>query len=253
MTDPEPYGVRHFLRQTGPRGRHRAPTAARSPPRRAGRSRRAGTPISTSSNSTGSSSTGRSCSRARRVESRPPSIYRLVWSGRYYDVWQRPDTYPTILAHLPLGDSLQPGAVPRCSDVVRLAQRAGPGGRLAAAPRSPVTAVTLSSARYPGSWSADANGLLYPNGSGDVLATVDVSRRGAIRLLARRLVPWSAPPLRGRAARHGPAQSREWWGGLQPARKSRPRAWATRSSSCASVGPIFILGAAAIRSAWDLY
>jgi hypothetical protein len=37
--------------------------------------------------------------------------------------------------------------------------------------------VVLSSARYPGAWSADANGALYPHGSGDLLATVDVPRR----------------------------------------------------------------------------
>ncbi len=69
--------------------------------------------------------------------SRPPSIYRLVRSGRYYEVWQRPEfAAPTILEHLPLGDSTQAAAVPRCSDVLRLARKAeAASGYLATATR----------------------------------------------------------------------------------------------------------------------
>jgi hypothetical protein len=37
--------------------------------------------------------------------------------------------------------------------------------------------VPLSTAQYPSAWVADSNGLLYPRGSGDVLATIDVGRR----------------------------------------------------------------------------
>ena len=39
------------------------------------------------------------------VASRPSSAYQLVWRGRYYDVWQRPDSYQAIGEHLPLGDA----------------------------------------------------------------------------------------------------------------------------------------------------
>ena len=39
------------------------------------------------------------------VESRPPSIYRLVWQGRYYALYQRPAHPATrIVTHFPLGD-----------------------------------------------------------------------------------------------------------------------------------------------------
>ena len=40
------------------------------------------------------------------AESRPPSIYQLVWQGRYYQLWQRP-VHPatSILEHVPLGES----------------------------------------------------------------------------------------------------------------------------------------------------
>jgi hypothetical protein len=57
--------------------------------------------------------------------SRPPSVYRLVRSGRYYEVWQRPESGgPTIIEHLALGDATQAAAVPRCADVLRLARKA---------------------------------------------------------------------------------------------------------------------------------
>ncbi|MGA2321922.1 MAG: hypothetical protein ABSG95_14500 [Solirubrobacteraceae bacterium] len=48
------------------------------------------------------------------VESRPPSIYKLVWQGSYYQLWQRP-AHPLrrILEHVPLGES---NALPYCGD-----------------------------------------------------------------------------------------------------------------------------------------
>jgi hypothetical protein len=60
------------------------------------------------------------------AESRPPSVFSLAWSGRYYEVWQRP-VHPaqTIVEHLGLGDANQAAAVPRCSQVMRLARLPG--------------------------------------------------------------------------------------------------------------------------------
>jgi hypothetical protein len=47
-----------------------------------------------------------------------------VRSERYYEVWQRPASGgPTILEHLSLGNATQAAAVPRCSDVLRLARK----------------------------------------------------------------------------------------------------------------------------------
>jgi hypothetical protein len=60
------------------------------------------------------------------LSSRPPSIYRLVSSGRYYEVWQRPVQLPnTIVEHLGLDTSSQPARVPACADVLRLARQSG--------------------------------------------------------------------------------------------------------------------------------
>jgi hypothetical protein len=58
--------------------------------------------------------------------SRPPSVYRLVRSGRYYEVWQRPEVPDrTILEHLPLGNQSQAAAVPPCGEVLRLGRLGG--------------------------------------------------------------------------------------------------------------------------------
>jgi hypothetical protein len=81
--------------------------------------------------------------------SRPPSVYRLVRSGPYYEVWQRPQAgAPTILEHLSLGGPRQAAGVPRCSEVLRLARVAGEaGGSLVTATRPqaiPVLTPSLS-------------------------------------------------------------------------------------------------------------
>ena len=56
--------------------------------------------------------------------SRPPSPYRLVRSGRYYEVWQRP-ARPTQMVErrLPLGDADQAASVAPCSQIERLPGR----------------------------------------------------------------------------------------------------------------------------------
>jgi hypothetical protein len=181
MTDTEPYGVRHFLRRMDPEGA--SERRRRLIPLLNGEGLAKGTYADLDEFRLDGILVYKTLVLPRSpVESRPSSIYQLVRSGRYYDVWQRPDTYATILEHLPLGDSLQPGAVPSCSQVQRLAARAGESGRLVAAPRRPVSTVSLSSAGYPENWYADPNGSLYPSSPGDVEAALRVSRPGTYRL-----------------------------------------------------------------------
>jgi hypothetical protein len=56
--------------------------------------------------------------------SRPPSAYRLVWSGRYYEVWQRPErAAQTVATHLALGNTSQAAAAAPCSEVEALRGR----------------------------------------------------------------------------------------------------------------------------------
>jgi hypothetical protein len=77
--------------------------------------------------------------RRSPVASRPPSEYRLVDRRRWYEVWQRNPRAPRILEHLPLGNELDPGGVPSCGVVHRLARLPG-ARRLVAFPRQNVAA-----------------------------------------------------------------------------------------------------------------
>ncbi len=80
--------------------------------------------------------------RRTGVESRPPSAYRLEWSGRYYDVWRLQKNAPAIVEHLSLGSRFQPAAVPDCKTVMRLAHRAAAvHGVLATVYRPQVTVI----------------------------------------------------------------------------------------------------------------
>jgi hypothetical protein len=115
------------------------------------------------------------------VASRPPLPYRRTQKLRYYEIWQRPRALPeTVSAQLPLGGLLNASAVPSCKDVLRLAQFAGPGGRLAAA-RAPTPAmVLLGRATRPKKWHAGASDLakVRPFGPGTLQASFKVDRAG---------------------------------------------------------------------------
>ena len=88
---------------------------------------------------------------ARPAASRP-SAFALVDEGDYYDVWQqRPGAAGRIVEHLPLGDFDDPASKPSCAEVLRLAEVAGPGGRLAAVERRPTVVVAHTGTTDPGS------------------------------------------------------------------------------------------------------
>jgi hypothetical protein len=130
MTTYEPYGARHFLRRLDPEGA--------SELRRRFDYLTDGTML----DKTESADIDRIrldqllvyrtlVLRRGPAASRPPSVYQLVWSGRYYEVWQRPDPLPqTILRHVPLGSVSQAAGVPGCATVKGL-----PGRTLATATR----------------------------------------------------------------------------------------------------------------------
>jgi hypothetical protein len=84
--------------------------------------------------------------RTSPAASRPPAPYRLVFAGHWYQVWQRPLVLARqVLDQLPLGNSIDPAAVPACKQVLRLAREAGPLGLVAAVSRAaPSTATVIS-------------------------------------------------------------------------------------------------------------
>jgi hypothetical protein len=130
------------------------------------------------------------------VESRPPSIYELVWQGRYYQLWQRPlKPSTTILAHIPLGDSnelpycgvaengptiaacsIAPAAIPSCSRLERLAGEARTRGAELIAYQRPVPIVIRGDQTlWPEAWIHDPQGrTLTPTTPGTLIAHIAV-------------------------------------------------------------------------------
>jgi hypothetical protein len=127
------------------------------------------------------------------VASRPPATYRLVWSGRYYDVWQRPEAPAArILAHLPLGSPVQAAMTPTCREVLRLARLAR-GGFVAAVPRPPALVLDVSASTYPPAWEAYSGyqNVVVPHGSGTLEGGVSAPATGRYGI-------WLGGSFRGR-------------------------------------------------------
>ncbi|MEA2442129.1 MAG: hypothetical protein QOH76_3553 [Thermoleophilaceae bacterium] len=120
--------------------------------------------------------------RRSPAEARPPAEYTLRWSGRYYDVWQRPDPPRTqVLSYSIFGDQRNAGARPPCGLVQRLAGVARAGGaRLVAAVRAPAVIADLGQAERPAEWpfSPGPPGQLYPSFPGTATLRVAVPAAG---------------------------------------------------------------------------
>jgi len=181
MTEYEPYGVRYFLRDADPEGA--SDLRFRPVQLRTGRPLTKGAFADLDRFDLSAILAYRTLVlRKSPTESRPPAPYRLVQQGKYYEVWQRPTAgRSVVLSHLPLGDRVQPGAVPPCPDVRRLAQTAEAGQAvLAAVPRArPVVALPARSP-HPRGWRADPVNppLLYPRQGGSVHLEFQVGTRG---------------------------------------------------------------------------
>jgi hypothetical protein len=173
MTQYQPYGVRHLLRKLDAEGA--SELRVRQVDLRTGRPLDTGAYANIDDFDLDAVLVYRTLVLGRSpVESRPPSPYRLVWQGRWYEVWQRPVSTPVIAEHLSLGTDLQPAAVPSCSDVLRLARLAGPAGVLATVerPSNPLV-FDLSRAVLPAGWVPGGSQDVVPSGSG----TIDASLR----------------------------------------------------------------------------
>src|SRR5581483_4737288 len=102
-TEQEAVGVRHFLRNLDPEGA--SERRARPIYLRSGGTVGKGDYADLDAFQLSSILVYRSIVlRTSPVESRPPSVYKLVWRGRWYEVWQRPaQPTATVLEHLSLG------------------------------------------------------------------------------------------------------------------------------------------------------
>jgi hypothetical protein len=179
MTEYNPYGARHFLRDSDPEGL--SELRVRQDPLISGE-----LPAPHSYNDTdlvdlNSLLVYRTLVLRRNPsQSRPPAPYRLIYRGKYYEAWQRPEVGgPKVLDHLGLGDTVNPVAMPKCSDVKRLAREAGPDGTLATVSRQPDIAISLTETQHPSFWdSPDIAPALSPASPGTISTTVDVTRPG---------------------------------------------------------------------------
>src|SRR5205823_379462 len=101
---------------------------------------------------------------------------RLAYRGEFYDVWQKSSS--NVVAHLPLGDPVQPGAVPACSAVRKLARAGGPRLAYVERPRLPV--MPVASARHPRFWAPDGTDPtnLRPYGAGTLTGSLSVPAGG---------------------------------------------------------------------------
>lgn len=118
--------------------------------------------------------------RSPRI-SRPPANYRLVYQGRYYDVWERTAT-PQVLEHVPLGTKLEPSSVPSCQVVRAAAARASrEHARLAYAALAPNPAFVPTTGGFPPKWSValgDPDSLVPRQQAGAVFGFVNVNQPG---------------------------------------------------------------------------
>ena len=170
MTEYQPYGVRHFLRNLDAEGA--SELRRRQVPRRDGTEAEKGAWSDTDELVLDPALEGLLTYRTlvlRRNpwQSRPPSPYRLVEAGEYYEVWQRPVAFDPddLIAHRPFGSRVDPGALPACRQIASVASKAGPGGIVAAAPAP--TVVTAEFTDFPTDWVPDpAGGTLTPLSDG---------------------------------------------------------------------------------------
>jgi hypothetical protein len=194
MTEYQPYGVRHLLRQLDPEGA--SELRVRTVPLVDGSTLATAVSADIDQIRLDAVLVYRTLVLRRSpAESRPPSVYRLVWSGRYYDVWQRPVVPTPIVAHLALGGSTDPGAVPSCAVIESLASQYPRGYRFAAVERKAPFFVSLSELSVPSSWATYGGdpGHVYPSGSGAVSTRVNVPVTG-------RYTVWVGGSWRGRLA-----------------------------------------------------
>ena len=180
MTEYQPYGVRHFLREVDAEGA--SELRYRPVPLVEGGELEKGGWGDTDQISLPALLTYRTLVLRRNpAQSRPPSVYSLVRRGDYYDVWQRPvDATAAIARHLPLGDFEDPGAEPACAEVTGLADLAGPGGTVAAVERAPNVVASLGQSTHPQSWVPTEAGSpdLIPRGPGTAQLQLTVPAAG---------------------------------------------------------------------------
>ncbi len=161
ITEYSPHGARHFLRDADPEAV--SELRRRSIPRLNGEQVDKGYSADTDELDPAALGLYRTLVLRRSpARSRPPARYERVWSGDFYEAWQRPARVAELPPRLPLGSRYDPVAVPSCREVRALASRAG--SLVAATGESPIV--------------AGPPGTPAPRGAGSLTAEARVPRAG---------------------------------------------------------------------------
>lgn len=176
MTEYDPYGARHFLRDADPEG--------------ASELRRRFVPLNDGS-TLGKGETAdidrfsldgllpykTLVLRRSPLAGRPPLPFQLVEAGDDYEVWQAAGT-PAPIQHLGLGGAEGPSAVPDCEEVEVLAGLAGTQ-HVAAAVRPDPVRIQLGELSLPSDWEVGGEGAyVTPNSSGAATGSFSVEESG---------------------------------------------------------------------------
>ncbi len=189
MTEYEPYGARHFLRDATPEGD--SELRRRVDPLRDGHTVPKGGYADIDRLELSAVMQYRTLVLRRSpVESRPPSPYALTTSGESYQVWQRRPDAQAPLEHLSLGSAMAPAAKPRCSAVQAMARLHGVARMAYVARRNPLV-MGLDRNGLPAGWEPAGGGSVLPGASGVVTVPVTMPRAG-------RYAVWVGGSFRGR-------------------------------------------------------
>jgi hypothetical protein len=175
MTDYEPYGVRHLLRNADPEGA--AELRWRPVYLRDGKELHEGQFADIDEFALRSLLVYRTLVLRRSpVASRPPLPFRLAEKGRYWEVWQQDGSTPP-LDHLPGQSDPNPSTVLPCGEITALAAEPGAGGLVASVRPDPAI-IPLSSLSLPDGWRLDSPGswVAYPERPGTATGSFDVPR-----------------------------------------------------------------------------
>lgn len=188
ITEYEPYGARHFLRRLDAEGA--SELRVRPVTLRGGETAEKGESVDLDRIDSDALFTYRTLVvRRGPATSRPPLPYELAWSGKYYEVWQRPvePEGERVLSHQPVGSENDAGGLPNCSEVqglglLALSNQLGfapQSIRLVAAPAAPVYDATDGLLRVPrdGRYEAWLKGSVR----GSVELLVDGEKIGEVR------------------------------------------------------------------------
>jgi hypothetical protein len=128
--------------------------------------------------------------------SRPPSAYRLLWQGAYYQVWGRRAGAPAAIAHVGLSGA----TALKCSRIQAVAALArSRGGRLIAASSPELVHVSLQRVVRPAGWGHQREGLVMSR-PGRLAATFQLPHGGTWQLwLKGQIMPTVGVGVDGRA------------------------------------------------------